>query len=302
MTINTMLYSFKQGFKNIFRNKMFSLASMATMAACIFMFGIFFILFTNFKAMVKDAEEGVAVTVFFKDGTSEDQIKAVQEKIKKRAEVSKIDFVSAEEAWDEYQKEYFDGYEEAAASFGDDNPLSNSANLQVYLSDVSMQNTLVNYIKGLDSVKKVNQSQDGANTLTDINKLISYVSAGVILILLSVAIFLISNTVTTGIAVRKEEIGIMKLIGATDYLVRAPFVVEGVIIGLVGAAIPLALLVVMYGKICSYIAEKFNFIGGAMNFVPTGEIFSTLVPVALILGVGIGFLGSRFTIIKHLKV
>ncbi len=302
MTINTMLYSFKQGFKNIFRNKMFSLASMATMAACIFMFGIFFILFTNFKAMVKDAEEGVAVTVFFKDGTSEDQIKAVQEKIKKRAEVSKIDFVSAEEAWDEYQKEYFDGYEEAAASFGDDNPLSNSANLQVYLSDVSMQNTLVNYIKGLDSVKKVNQSQDVANTLTDINKLISYVSAGVILILLSVAIFLISNTVTTGIAVRKEEIGIMKLIGATDYLVRAPFVVEGVIIGLVGAAIPLALLVVMYGKICSYIAEKFNFIGGAMNFVPTGEIFSTLVPVALILGVGIGFLGSRFTIIKHLKV
>lgn len=302
MTINTMLYSLKQGFKNIFRNKMFSLASMATMAACIFMFGIFFILFTNFKAMVKDAEEGVAVTVFFKEGTSEEQIKAVQEKIKKRAEVSKIDFVSAEEAWDEYQKEYFDGYEEAAASFGDDNPLSNSANLQVYLSDVSMQNTLVNYIKGLDSVKKVNQSQDVANTLTDINKLISYVSAGVILILLSVAIFLISNTVTTGIAVRKEEIGIMKLIGATDYLVRAPFVVEGVIIGLVGAAIPLALLVVMYGRICSYIAEKFNFIGGAMNFVSTGEIFSTLVPVALILGVGIGFLGSRFTIIKHLKV
>ena len=111
------------------------------------------------------------------------------------------------------------GYDDAAASFGDDNPLSNSANLQVYLNDVSMQQTLVNYIKGLEGVRKVNQSQDVANTLTDLNKLISYVSGGIILILLCVAIFLISNTVTTGIAVRREEIAIMKLIGATDFLV-----------------------------------------------------------------------------------
>ena len=174
--------------------------------------------------------------------------------------------------------------------------------LQVYLNDVSMQQTLVNYIKGLEGVRKVNQSQDVANTLTDLNKLISYVSGGIILILLCVAIFLISNTVTTGIAVRREEIAIMKLIGATDFLVRSPFVVEGILIGLIGSAIPLGLLSVMYGKICAYIANKFSFIGNMMTFIPTKEIFSTLVPVALILGVGIGFLGSRFTIRKHLRV
>ena len=140
-----------------------------------------------------------------------------------------------------------------------------------------MQQTLVNYIKGLEGVRKVNQSQDVANTLTDLNKLISYVSGGIILILLCVAIFLISNTVT-------------------------PFVVEGILIGLIGSAIPLGLLSVMYGKICAYIANKFSFIGNMMTFIPTKEIFSTLVPVALILGVGIGFLGSRFTIRKHLRV
>jgi len=166
------------------------------------------------------------------------------------------------------------------------------------LNDVSMQQTLVNYIKGLEGVRKVNQSQDVANTLTDLNKLISYVSGGIILILLCVAIFLISNTV----AVRREEIAIMKLIGATDFLVRSPFVVEGILIGLIGSAIPLGLLSVMYGKICAYIANKFSFIGNMMTFIPTKEIFSTLVPVALILGVGIGFLGSRFTIRKHLRV
>ena len=162
--------------------------------------------------------------------------------------------------------------------------------------------TLVNYMNGLDGVRKVNQSKDVANTLTDFNKLISYVSAGIILILLCVAVFLISNTVATGIAVRKEEIGIMKLIGATDFLVRAPFVVEGIVIGFVGAAIPLVLLSVLYGRICEYIAEKFNFIGNMMTFVSTNTIFSTLIPVALALGVGIGFVGSCVTIRKHLRV
>ena len=283
MRINTLAYSIKQGFKNIFRNKMFSLASIATMAACIFMFGLFYIVVTNFSSMVKTAEKGVAVTVFFNEGTTEDVINADKAQIEKRAEVGKVDYQSAADAWSDYQKEYFEGYDDAAASFGDDNPLSNSANLQVYLSDVSMQQTLVNYIKGLEGVRKVNQSQDVANTLTDLNKLISYVSGGIILILLCVAVFLISNTVTTGIAVRREEI-------------------EGILIGLIGSAIPLGLLNVMYGKICAYIANKFSFIGNMMTFIPTKEIFSTLVPVALILGVGIGFLGSRFTIRKHLRV
>ena len=275
MRINTLFYSIKQGFKNIFRNKMFSLASIATMAACIFMFGLFYIVVTNFSSMVKTAEEGVAVTVFFNEGTTEDVIKADKAQIEKRAEVGKVDYQSAADAWSDYQKEYFEGYDDAAASFGDDNPLSNSANLQVYLNDVSAQQTLVNYIKGLEGVRKVNQSQDVANTLTDLNKLISYVSGG---------------------------IAIMKLIGATDFLVRSPFVVEGILIGLIGSAIPLGLLSVMYGKICAYIANKFSFIGNMMTFIPTKEIFSTLVPVALILGVGIGFLGSRFTIRKHLRV
>lgn len=95
MRINTFFYSIKQGFKNIFRNKMFSLASIATMAACIFMFGLFYIVVTNFSSMVKTAEEGVAVTVFFNEGTTEDVIKADKAQIEKRAEVGKVDYQSA---------------------------------------------------------------------------------------------------------------------------------------------------------------------------------------------------------------
>ena len=302
MRINTFFYSVKQGFKNIARNKMFSLASMATMAACIFMFGIFYIIITNFNAEVQKIEEGVSVTVFFDKGLPESDILSSGEEIGKRVEVSRIEYVSAEDAWNDYKEIYFEGKEELAAGFAGDNPLANSANYQIYLNDVSMQSSLVTYLESLPGVREVKQSELVANTLSDFNKLVGYISGGIILILLCVAVFLISNTVTVGISVRKEEIAIMKLIGAADYLVRAPFVVEGVLIGLMGAAIPLVLLYFLYQRIIVYIADKFNFIGSMLEFIPAHTVFRTLIPVGIFLGVGIGFLGSRLTIRKHLKV
>ena len=281
---------------------MFSLASIAPMAACIFMFGLFYIIITNFTSTVHSIEKGVSVTVFFDKGLSEGEIKSIGDQIAKRAEVSRMEYVSAEDAWNAFKAVYFEGKEDLAQGFAGDNPLANSAHYQIYLSDVSMQNSLVTYLKTIDGVREVKESAKVANTLTDFNHLVGYVSAGIILILLCVAVFLISNTVTVGISVRKEEIAIMKLIGATDYLVRAPFIVEGMFIGLIGATIPLLLLYFMYQKIIVYIADKFNFIGSMINFVPVHTVFKTLIPVAVILSVGIGFLGSRLTIRKHLKV
>lgn len=281
---------------------MFSLASIATMSACIFLFGLFFSIVTNFQAMVKEAESGVAVTVFFQEGISQEQIDAIGKEIRQRAEVSDCQFLSAEEAWAEFKEEYFKGNEEAAAGFADDNPLANSSSYAIYMNDVSMQPVLVDYLKGLEGVREVRHSAMVANTLSDFNSLIGYISVGIILILFLVAIFLISNTVTTGIAVRRDEIGIMKLIGATDSFVRAPFIVEGILIGLIGALLPLILLYLLYNRLIVYIEEKFNFLSNLISFVPAKSVFHTLVPVALILGVGIGFLGSRITIRKHLNV
>lgn len=300
--MSTVIYSIKQGFKNIFHNKIFSLASIATMGACIFMFGLFYVIITNFNSMLRDVEEGVAVTVFFEKGLSEEEIAAIGEKIEKRGEVRSMEYVSADDAWEYFKGVYFEGNEELAAGFEKDNPLLNSANYEIYLNDVSMQDSLVKYLKGIEGVREVKQSEEVANTLSDFNRLVSYISWGIILILLCVAVFLISNTVTTGISVRRSEIAIMKLIGATDYLVRAPFLVEGIVIGLVGAIIPLILLYVMYGRVVLYIESRFNFIGSSMEFASIHTVFRTLVPIALLLGVGIGFLGSMITIRKHLKV
>lgn len=302
MRISTFFYTIRQGLVNIWKNKMFSLASIATMTACIFLFGLFYSIVTNFQSMVRDAESGVAVTVFFDEGISEQRIEEIGELIDERVEVSHYDYTSADEAWESFKDIYFDGNEEAASSFAGDNPLANSASYSIYMNDISMQSTLVTYLESVDGIRSVHQSETVANTLTDFNSLIGYISAGIILILLGVAIFLISNTITVGISVRREEIGIMKLIGATDYFVRAPFVVEGVVIGLIGAAIPLGILYVLYGKIVEYIGDKFHFISSMIHFLSAQEVFHTLVPVALVLGVGIGFIGSRITIRKHLKV
>ena len=302
MRISTFLYTLRQGAKNIWKNKMFSLASIATMSACIFLFGVFYAVVVNFQSVVKEVESGVAVTVFFNDGATQEQIDEIGVQIKMRVEVSESVFVSAEAAWQEFQKVYFEGSEEMAQGFADDNPLVNSSHYEVYMNDISMQESLVSYLQSLDGVKEIKSSDLAANTLTDFNRLIGYVSAGIILILLCVAVFLISNTVTIGIAVRREEIAIMKLIGATDYFVRAPFIVEGILIGIIGSALPLTVLYFMYRRIIFSVAEKFRWLSGMLEFLPVEKVFSTLVPVGLILGVGIGFLGSRLTIRKHLKV
>lgn len=302
MRISTFFYTIKQGLVNIWKNKMFSLASIATMTACIFLFGLFYMIVTNFQSMVKDAEAGVAVTVLFDPGISEQRIEEIGELIGERVEVSHYDFISADEAWDSFKDIYFEGNAEMAAVFAEDNPLVNSASYAVYMNGISMQETLVTYLQSIDGVRETKQSTVVANTLTDFNSLIGYISAGIILILLGVAVFLISNTIMVGISVRREEIAIMKLIGATDYFVRAPFVVEGMVIGLIGAAIPLGILYLLYGRIILYIGDKFIFISNMMKFLTADEVFRTLVPVALILGVGIGFIGSKITIRKHLKV
>lgn len=302
MKISTFGYTIKQGIKNIWTNKMFSIASIATMAACIFMFGMFYSIVVNFQHVVKDVESGVAITVFFDEGTSQEDIDAIGQKIAMREEVSSFNYVSAEEAWEEYKLEYFDGDEAAAASFGTDNPLAGESNYEIYMEDISQQSSLVSYLEGLDHVSRVRQSEMVANTLTDFNRLVSIVSAVIIVILICVAVFLISNTVRTGIAVRREEIGIMKVIGATDYFVRAPFIVEGILIGLIGAAIPLIILYTMYGRIIEYVANRFGFLNNLLSFLPVESVFQILLPVGLILGVGIGYIGSRVTVRKHINV
>lgn len=298
MRISTFFYTIKQGLINIFRNKWFSLASIATIGACLFLFGLFYAIVMNFQSIVKNAEEGMSVTVFFDNGISQERIQEIGAMIEKRTEVSKIVFKSADEAWAEFREEYLGEYSDGFT----ENPLENSASYEIYLSDVSMQPALVSYLEETEGIRLVNRSEVMASTLTGVNALVAYISVGIIVILFAVSIFLISNTVTIGISVRKEEINIMKYIGATDFFVRAPFVIEGMMIGAVGALIPVGILYVLYEKVIEYIMLRFSILTKLLSFLPVEIIFNTLLPASIIMGVGMGFLGSVTTVRKHLKV
>ena len=314
MKISTLFYTIRQGFVNIFRNKWYSLASVATIAACLFLFGLFYAVVRNFQSIVLKAEEGVSVTVFFhydkdmcdsqEEGMfpTDERIEAIGQMIGNRAEVSEVRFISDEEAWENYTKKNFgENYEKFSSAYMA-NPLEGDHSYEVFLSDVSMQSALVTWLESLPEVRKVNHSALTADTLSGANLLIAYVSMGIIAVLLAVSIFLISNTVAVGISVRSEEINIMKYIGATDFFVRSPFVLEGMLIGLLGAALPVGLLYNLYSSALAYIRERFSILSTFLDFLPAKEVFDVLLPLSIAVGVGIGFLGSITTVRKHLHV
>lgn len=298
MRFSTFIYTLKQGVVNIFRNKWYSLASIATISACLFMFGLFYSIVANFQHIVKEAQEGVAVTVFFDEDISEERIAEIGALIEARTEVKRTNYISADAAWESFKQEYLGEYADGFT----ENPLQDSANYEIYLNDVSQQASLVSYLETVEGIRMINKSEITANTLAGINKLVGYVALGIIAILLAVSVFLISNTVTIGISVRKEEINIMKYIGATDFFVRFPFVIEGMLIGAVGSLLPLAVVYLVYNSVIEFVLNKFTVLSGILNFLSVQQVFSTLIPVSLIIGVGIGFIGSFTTVRKHIRV
>ena len=315
MKISTLFYTIRQGFANIFRNKWYSLISIATISVCLFLFGLFYAIVSNFQSMVMKAEEGLSVTVFFhsEEGPigdfceshtegqipTDERIEEIGQMIAARVEVSEVKFIPDDVLWRDFATNFYGEY--YAEGFPE-NPLAGDNIYEVYLSDVSMQSALVNWLNSIPEVRQVNYSELTADTLSGVNLLIAYVSLGVIIVLLAVSVFLIGNTIAVGISVRSAEINIMKYIGATDFFVRAPFVLEGMLIGLLGAAVPLGLLYSLYNQVLAYIGERFEVLSNFMNFLSMDEVFGVLAPASLLLGVGIGFLGSITTVRKHLHV
>ena len=302
MRISTFWYCLKQGVINICRNIWFSLASIATISACIFLFCMFFSIMANVRNMVQNVESTVGVTVLFEESLSESEIHAIGDKIRERSEVREMDFTSEEEAWETFYKDYFAGVEDLAEGFADDNPLVGSSSYQIFLNDISQQDEFVAYLQSLEGVRRVNYSNSAADGLTSFNTIVGVLSVVIIGVLLSVSVFLISNTINVAAAFRKSENQIMRYIGATNYMIRAPFVVEGVIIGLLGALIPLGCMFYLYRQVIDYVADRFQILSGIFQILPVNQIFPYMVAAATLLGLGIGFFASFLTIQKHLKV
>ena len=297
--LRTLFYSLGQGIKNLGRNRMFSLASIGTMTTCLFLFGVFYFLLVNLQQLLVEAESNVGITVFFEEGADKDKIDLIGQEILKNELVERIEYLSAEDAWAHYKEEFLT--EELVASFGTDNPLEDSASYTVYTVKVEYQEQVATYLQSVDGIRQVNSSRELADTLQGVNRVVSYLSIAIILILLGVAMFLIGTTISMGISVRKEEISIMKLIGAADYFIRGPYIVEGILLGIIGSILPLLLLSVFYRKLTEYIAERFYSALSSFQFVDRATVFSALVPLVVLIGLGIGFLGSYVTSSRQLQ-
>ena len=300
--MSTLWYGLKQGIKSIIQNKIFSLAAIGTITACLFLLGGFYSLLTNFQHMVYNAESTVGIIVFFDENATQAQISSIGQQIKARKEVERVDYVSADEAWNRFKSEILEDQQEMVSVFGNDNPLANSSSYEVYLKDVTKQSEMVSFIESLSGVRKVNSAQEAATGFGSFNMLVGYVSVSIILLLILVSVFLIYSAVDMGINVRKDEIAIMKLIGATDLFVRLPFIVEGITMGIIGAAIPLVITGVLYDNVVRFIVSHFSVLSGWLAFVSTEEVFRVLIPLCLGIGVGIGVIGSTMSVRKHLHV
>lgn len=302
MRLSTFWYCLKQGIINICRHSLLSIASTATISACIFLFCLFFSIIVNIQHMVRSAEENVGITVFFDKGVTMEQMDAIGEAYARRREVKEVRFTSKEEAWEQVKREYFADSPELAEGFAGDNPVADSASYDFFLYNIEDQPKLAEELAATEGVRKVKYSNKVAAGLTSFNRMVGAVSLVIIGILLAVSVFLISNTISVAAAFRRRENQIMRLIGATNFMIRTPFVVEGLMIGLIGAAVPLTVMKLLYQGAVDYVSMKYASLSGIFQFLPESRVFPVMMAVSLTLGVGIGFLGSFFTIRRQLKV
>ena len=305
--MSTFFYSIRQGFKNFAQKPLFTIASVATASAAIFLFCAFLCLASNLTSMIRKAENSVGITVFFEADADEQQKAVIRQKIIDHGSVDAVRYISADEAWENFKKEYFgDAAEELSRAFEDDNPLAQSDSLEIFPESVDVQEELVSFIRSLQGVREVNYLSEFVASMKKVNRAVQVLSLVITGVLFAVTVFLISNTISVAAAFRRRENEIMRMIGATDFMIRAPFVVEGTLIGILGAVIPLIAIRLLYRRAETYLAESMQFSPGFLKdiavLVPFEQLFPQMALAGLVMGVGTGCIVSFLTISRHLRV
>ncbi len=302
MKIDTIFYLIGQGFQNILKNRLISIAAITTIGISIFIVAIFSSISLNIDYILENAENKMGITVFFNEDTGETRVLEIKKVLENRTDVYDVEYISAEQAWSNFRQSYFKDREEYLAGYEGENPLVGSESLVVYFEDIDTSSTLVEYISSLPDVRKVEQDQYFVSLMDELKRFVSIFSLILTGLLLLMSLFLISNTIKLGISTRQKEIQIMKYIGATDSFIRGPFIIEGIIIGLLGTILPIALLVVFYTETTVAITTRFVFMSDVLVFMPIGQLLFRIMPLVLIISIIIGFLGSILTVNRYLKV
>lgn len=297
MKYNIITYLIGEGFKNIFKNKKSTASSLAIMCMVMLVFGAFFIIGENINYIMNNIEDAQAIQVFFKDNVTDEEAKSLGDQINKINGVNKIEFVSKNEAYNIVKTEILqkpelaEGYEE-----------SFPPSYIVTFTDLNLKDDVQKEIRKIDQVDTIESSNETMEKLMNLTNGIRIGTGILLVILVMVSIFIISNTIKLTVYSRRKEISIMKYVGATNNFIRWPFIVEGILIGIIAGLISILVVGFAYNLILQQLIQTEFVKSIGISFVNFSDMFNLIVIVYIILGSGIGIIGSSMSMRKYLDV
>ncbi len=297
MRWSTLRYLFKEGIIGLWRNRTMALASIGTIVLCLIILGMSYGVGTNIDYLIEQIETKFGITAYIQEGLTETEIDSLKNQVEKMANVAGVIYISKEEALKNFSAD--NGDESLFEMFKEDNPLP--ASLEITTVDIKDQAQLIERINNLEGIDETIYFQNETKTFINIRNTVNYVCYGILTCLIVVGLLLMSNTIKLTVYIRKREINIMKYVGATDSFIQVPFLIEGMLVGFIGALISILTITFTYDWIREQ-ATNASGVLGELSLLPTADIMSPLIPMYLALGIGIGLVGSMFAIHKHLKV
>ncbi|MCI7804733.1 MAG: permease-like cell division protein FtsX [Oscillospiraceae bacterium] len=301
MKISGIRYLTKQGFENVWKNRMMAFASFCVLLVSILLVGISILFYININSMIGGVENKNEVIVYLDDNTTNSQVLEMQVLLEQMDNVDKVEFYSKDKAFEDMKKS-MNEYEELFTSLEGDNPLPDSFRLKI--KDISMTSETVTLINELDHVYSIRAAYDFVNILTEMKKIITLIASAIIIALAIVSMVIISNTTKASVFARRNEISIMKYVGATNAFIRIPFFVEGMITGMAAGVVATIITWIGYDAVVNLLTEEVNILNiiGTGSILPFGDIIIKVALSYIISGAVVGALGSVLSTRKHLNV
>ena len=301
MTVKHSIFGYLlgEGFRNVFHNKKSSGASLAIMCATMLIFGLFFMIIENLNHAVETLESQQGMQVFIEKDATDSQITQIGQQLKQLDGVNTVTFVSKEEALNSV-KEKLKDQQALLATWDEANPFK--ASYLITLTDLKLSNQVQEEIKKIDNIASITSRDNTINGLITIANAVRVISAVILTLLVLISIFIIGNTIKLTVHARRKEISIMKYVGATDGFIRWPFIIEGILIGMMAALISVGLLAIVYTLLSNSMQNSTVIQRMGVNLLSFNQMINLLAIVYVIMGTGIGALGSSISMRKYLKV
>lgn len=298
MRYSVIGYFLSEGFRNVFKNKKSTISCLGVMCVTMLMFGVFFSIGKNITHMVENVEDSQAIRVFFKNDATEEEISEMKEKIMAINGVATAERRTKEDAFNEAKK-YLDGHTSLMDGM---EPDFFSDSYIVTLSDLDLNESVQAEMQKLPHFKRIASSNQTISALSTIGKWIRIVTGTILVILILISIFIIANTIKLTVHARRKEISIMKYVGATNGFIRTPFIIEGIVIGLISSIISILLIGGGYNFLATKLVNSATWQKLSINLLTFGDLLGEIIIVYLVLGVGIGIIGSSISMKKYLDV